>query len=285
MLKKGVTVTTNDRDQPRLKLEGTTTVMSALRVDPKSVNFGQVKRESAGETRTVKIHRGDGGPLTPSVINTGNPQIFAELKEVTAGEEYDLVVEVKPPWPNGILRGNIMMDTGVEKAAQESIVVYANVAPRLKSLPSRFMIARNNDVDKDRDLVARLQWSENKPAKLTGATTNDNKMTVTIEEADGKQSLVLHVPAGYIPTRRTGINVTVTTDDPEVPSMQVPVYVTNNQSAGGKRGAAVQSSLSARKAKAAAAAKGQRRLTGTEAAQSRPRYRCLAGKTGRAWHR
>ncbi len=239
-------------------------MLSALRVEPKSINLGAVKRGSEGETRTVKILRGDGGPLVPSVVSTGNPLITAELKEVTAGEEYDLVVAVKPPWPNGVLRGNIMLETGVESAARESIVVYANVAPRLKSLPSRFMIQRDPEAEKDCDIVTKLQWSEDKPAKITGATLNDEKMSVTVKEADGQQTLVLHVPAGYTPSRRTGIKVTVTTDDPEVPSMEVPVYVTNTKPGGPKGDSAIHPALSAQKAKGAAAAKnGQRRLTGT----------------------
>jgi len=214
----------SDRNNPRTSLECEVKVLTALHISPSNANFGQIKRSDPAKTKTFKLSRGDGGPIAPEIVSTGNPQISATVREVVEGEEYALDVTVGPPWPNGMLRGNVMLETGVGKAKRESITVYANIAPRLRANPHRFML--QPEPENPLDLSARLTWTDGDPGKILEASVTDTKLTVDLEERDDQQIVVLHIPAGYNPTRRSGNAVVLKTNDPAVPTMKIPVYVT-----------------------------------------------------------
>lgn len=207
-----------------MTLECEAKVLSAMRVEPATVSFGQIQRDDPEQTKTITITRGDGGPLDPKVLATGNPQIAAELREIEPGERYEVDVTIRPPWPNEMLRGTLSLETGVERAPQESIVVFANVTPRLQANPQRFMIQMEPEAAVE--LTARLNW-DGQPGKVLEATVNDPELAVRVDEQDGEQVLVLDVPAKYSPKRRTGSVVTLRTDDPTVSIVQVPIFVIN----------------------------------------------------------
>jgi hypothetical protein len=221
-LSRIIAVTTNDRSSQSVNLECEAEILSALKCDPENVNFGQIKRSDTRAEKTVKITRGNGGPIKPKVVSSGNPQVTADLREVEPGESYELAIVTEPPWPNGMLRANVQIETGVEQAPTESIMVFANVAPRVQASPQRFTIRPDSTTDSK--VVARLNWDDDHPGKITDVTVNDSTLSVAVEEQNNQQVIVLDVPAGYSPSRSAGTQVSVKTDDPAVPSIQIPVF-------------------------------------------------------------
>jgi hypothetical protein len=220
-LNRTITCTTNDRSSPSVGLECEADVLTALKCEPESVNLGQIKRSAARIEQTVKITRGSGGPIKPKLLQTGNPQITADLREIEPGESYELAIVAEPPWPNGMLRGSVQFETGVEQAPNESLMVFGNITPRAQISPQRFTL--RPETPSDMKLVARLNWDDNNPGKITEATVNDPALTARVEEQADQQVIVLEVPAGYAPKGRA-TQVTVKTDDPAVPSLQIPVF-------------------------------------------------------------
>jgi len=221
-LTRTITVMTNDRNSQTVSLECEAEILSALKCDPETVNFGQIKRSDAKIEKLVKITRGNGGPLNLKVGAINNPQITAELREIEPGERYELQVVAQPPWPNGMLRASVPVETGLEQAPSENISVFGNVAARAQVNPQRFTI--RPDPENGLKLVARLNWDDNQPGKITEATVNDPALKVQVEDQDNQQVVVLDVPAGYNPPRGKGTQVTVKTDDPAVPALQIPVF-------------------------------------------------------------
>jgi hypothetical protein len=218
-----VQVQTNDRAAVTTFLECTAHVSVADRLSMPNVNFGQLKRNSEAQTRTITITRGDGGPLKPKLLpGTANKAVAADLKEVREGEEYELTVTVSPPWPNDMIHGSLTLETGIEQAPQEMIPVVAQVTPRLATNPPRFTIPQT--VESDLDLSAQLTWSDEKSGKVTAVTVTDPKLTAELVDRDDQQAVVLHVPAGYAPSTGAPGFVRLTTDDADVPMMQIPVY-------------------------------------------------------------
>ncbi len=220
---KRITVNTNDRDNAAVNLECEVNVLSAMRLTPATVNLGQIKRDAAEQKSIVKITRGDAGPLKPKVVSTGNPSIAAELREVTTGEEYELEITLKPPWPSGALRGNVKLETGVEEAPEESVAVYATIAARLQASPQRLML--RPDPEKETRAVARLNWDGEPKGNVLETKTDDPRLSVRLEEQKGQQMVVVDVPPGYEIPKGQVRNVVVTTDDPQVPTLQIPVFV------------------------------------------------------------
>jgi len=220
---KKVVATTNDRDNPRVVLDCEVQVLAALRFEPEKAYFGGVKRDMGAQTKTFTILRADAGPIEPAIISTGSDQITAKLRTLEAGERYALDVTINPPWPNGMLRGNLTLSTGVEKLPKENLMVYANIEKRLKATPQRFLVRPNASADYD--LTARLDWSDGKPGNVLKVHVTDAKLSVELRENASRQEIVLHIPAGYTSLKRGGQFVMLTTDDPTVRSIKIPIYM------------------------------------------------------------
>jgi hypothetical protein len=219
-LSKFVSVVTNDRATPELRLQCEAEVRSAFTLEPNILNLGSIKRDAAKIAKTMHITRGAGGPIKPRVMTTNNPLVKAELREIEAGATYDLDVVAEPPWPNGTLRASVQIETGVSEVPMETIMVTGLVTPRLRAMPSRFYV--RPDDKKELRLTARLAWDE-KPGNATAVTVNDPALTAQLEEQGGKQTVVLTGPPGFAVTPGKNIQVNVRTDDPVMPMLQIPV--------------------------------------------------------------
>lgn len=217
-----VKVETNDRATPVAQLEGVAEVKSAVRLNPSTVNFGQFSRRAEAQTKTIELSRGDAGPIKPSVVSTGNPQFEAEIKEIEAGEKYELIVTAKPPWPNDMLRGTLVIDTGVTRSPKEQVTLFARITPRLTATPSRLRVPF--DPPQDVEVPALLRWSDGPPGNVLEAAVNDPGLRVEVDTQEDKQRIVLHVPAGFKSMQTKRYMVTVKTDDPIVGTLEVPIF-------------------------------------------------------------
>lgn len=202
-------------------------IKTACRIDVPAVIFRDLKRTDEEKTITVKIQRGDGDPLKPTLVPQTNPNIATTLREVTPGELYELDVTVKPPWPNQPIRGAVMIETGVKEAPREQLIVTAALPARLQAVPAQLRLLPSNPAGAS--VQARLQWSDNRPGKILSAVGSDARMSVEVQE-DGDHALVtLRVPAGYSAARGRAGTITITTDDPEVPTLELPVFTLGSQ--------------------------------------------------------
>jgi hypothetical protein len=220
---KAVRVNTNDAKNPNPTLICEGAVKVPFEMQPSMVSFSQVDRNSEPQRRTIKITRGDAGPLAPELVPLEHENITAALREIESGESYELDVEIGPPWPNRAVQAYLTLKTGVPEVPEEKIRVYARVAPRLRSSPSRFTIPRN--LKSDLDLRARLMWSGGEPGKVLEVSSSDPGLTVRLDEVRGQQMVVLHVPEDYDFSGRSRHFVTVKTDDKDVPLLRIQVSV------------------------------------------------------------
>ena len=219
---KRATVYTNDANHQKETLVCTGQVRVPFRMDPARLTFGQITPDSPPQSKTIKITRGDGGPIAPELLPVSSQNVEATLREITPGEEYELKVDLVPPWPARILSTNLTLKTGVSQAPQDQIRVYARIMPRLSAERSQFRLPRDNS--SEIDLRTRLQWSGGSPGKVLGATVSDPKLSVRIEEEQNRQYVVLHVPADYEAPVGQSVSVVVTTDDAKSPTLNIPVY-------------------------------------------------------------
>jgi TusA-related sulfurtransferase len=192
-------------------------------MSPSRVNFGQIDPTAGTQQKTVKITRGDGGPLAPELSPSEHENVKASVREIEPGQQYEIDIEVSPPWPKRALSASLTLKTGVKESPEQIIRVYARMAPRLSAVEKRFQIPR--DVKSDLDLKTRLKWSAGKSGNILEVTPSDPALSASITEEEGQQYVVLHVPAGYTPPEKTRPSVTVKTDDPLAPSLNIPVFV------------------------------------------------------------
>lgn len=215
-------MTTNDAENqnPSLFCEGSVKV--PFEMQPAAISFPQIERNAETQRKTIKITRGEGGPLAPELSPVEHENVKASLREVERGEIYELDVELSPPWPNRAIQTYLTLKTGVAEVGEERIRVYARVAPRLSSVPTRFTIPRN--ITSDLDLRARLVWSGGNPGKILEVMSSDPKLTASVEEENGQQSVVLHIPEGYAPPAKSRHYVTVRTDDEAASLLRIQTY-------------------------------------------------------------
>jgi len=198
------------------------TVRVPFEMQPAAISFPQIEREDEIQRKTIKITRGEGGPLAPELSPVEHENVKASLREVERGEIYELDVELNPPWPNQPIQTYLTLKTGVAEAGEERIRVYARVAPRLRSVPTRFTIPRN--IAHELDLRARLVWSGGNPGKILEVKSSDLELTASLVEENAVQSVVLHVPEGYVPPAKSSHYVMVKTDDKAAPLLKIQTY-------------------------------------------------------------
>ena len=192
-----------------------------MKLDPVRLTFNQITPDSGPQHQAVKITRGDGGPINPEVVPLENENIKTSLREIQAGEQYELDVELVPPWPHQVLNANLVLKTGIPEAPQDTIRVYARVMPRLTVEGYRFRIPAN--MTSDTDLRLRLKWAGGSPGKVLEVDSSDPQLPAHVEEDRGQQFVVLHVPADYKMPEGQRATVTLKTDDAQAPTLKIPV--------------------------------------------------------------
>ena len=68
----------------------------------------------------------DGGPLALKLVNHGDG-CEAEIKEIRAGEEYELTVRLRGPWRQPQFYNWIELETGVKEAPSEKLTISCRV--------------------------------------------------------------------------------------------------------------------------------------------------------------
>ncbi len=256
---KPISVTTNDPENPNIRLICAGQILEAMKFDTSRIDFGKASRTPTTRQKVVVVTRGDGGPLTPGVTPPKSKNLKAELREIEKGERYELVVTLVPPFAIDRVVETLKLQTGVPEAPGVTIRVVASVFPRLAVKPKRFSVPA--DPKPEWQQQVRLTWDDNQPYRILAATVDDPNLKVRIEDVNGRQRVLLRVAEGLKPTAGNH-TVTVETDDPEMPTVEILVLF------GAQRG----SKASSRKPgpRTPKATRGVRRKSGTKTKNPAP---------------
>jgi len=121
-------VATNDPDHPTETLLCKGRILEALQMVPKYANFGRISAEVPRHEKKISLTRGDGGPLSLELGPIRTPGVEASLKEVEAGERYELLVALTGPFESERIRATLQLETGVAESPRVTIPVYATLA-------------------------------------------------------------------------------------------------------------------------------------------------------------
>lgn len=217
-MNRTIRVTTNDPRNRTVRLQCTGRVKRPFGGQQPVVSFGVVKRTMPFVKKTIKLIRGDGGPIKPELGKIERPGIAAELRTIREGSEYELDVTLTPPWPNGRINTFFPIRTGVAQAPVDHVRVAAQVERRLRTSPNRFTVPLYQGAAAD---SVSVFWAAGVDSRITEATPTDRRLTARVDERDGRQTVVLNVPADYVPGRQ--VAVTLRTTDSEISTFSVPV--------------------------------------------------------------
>lgn len=232
-------IRTNDRGRPRVSLLGRAKVLRAVRVEmppeQRDLFRAPLLPRSAGPPIMIfTLLRGDGGPLSPRVaaiepylVNAPGPGWFnvdAELREIQAGEQYKLIVVAAPPWPDGSLCGDVILDTGVAEQPRGEVMFHVRMPLRLAYDGDRLHVPPNRDAELV--LTTPLRWSDDAPVpRIHSVTSPAPGLSAEVAVQDGQQVLRMRVSPECAPPQRGEYHlITLETDDPLRPRFCVAVH-------------------------------------------------------------
>ena len=125
---RNITVTTNDPEHSSETLVCKGRLLEPARVSPHLISFGRIPG-TAVLTKRALVTAMDGGPLTPELAPFEKQGVAAKLREIEAGQRYEIEVTLTPPLDPGRLRVNLTLRTGVAAAPSVNVLVVATVAP------------------------------------------------------------------------------------------------------------------------------------------------------------
>lgn len=215
-----ITVTTNDPDNPTVRLFCKGQILEPYIASAKRLTFNKISRNGPPITKKVFIERGDAGPLRLTLSPITKKGVSAELRELVPGEKYEIEVTAAPPFDSDRIFTMLNLHTGLPQAPSGTIGVTVSVKARVAVNPRRFIIPRSPKPGWEQSV--RLVWDDGAPHKILGATVNDPGLSVTVRETEQGQEVVLSASEAYEP--RTGKRaVIINTDDPELKAIQVSI--------------------------------------------------------------
>lgn len=129
-LAEKVKIYTNSKFQPEVSLSISGIVRPPYRVDPTTVNFGDVAPTDTGATRTITIRSNDLKAPENFVVTkaeSGVAGVTAEVKPTERKGEYSVTLQVAKDTKPGVLDGNVLVHTNDKARAVVTIPVKGTV--------------------------------------------------------------------------------------------------------------------------------------------------------------
>lgn len=216
-----ISVETNDPNHPKVTLTCNGQIMEPLNLKPKRITFRNVRRTAPDQKKTVVITPADAGALKLKLAPVNSKYFEAVLVEIEEGQRYELEVTLKGPLPAKAVRTSFKLETGLAQTPSITIPASATPRPHVLAEPRRFTVPADRKADWKQSV--HLEWDDDVPHKILGATATQPGLKVTVVEKDGQQEVVLEVPEGF-ETQPGGNSVTITTDDAAAPTVRVSVF-------------------------------------------------------------
>jgi uncharacterized membrane protein len=222
---KAITVSCNDKASPAKVLQFSGTVWTAVDVSPNIVMFNNLSVESPATTSAVKLSNNLEEPITVSDLQSQSRYFSAELKTITPGKEFQVVVSTVPPLPPGSMNGRVTLKTSAADMREVTIQIFANnVQPAVAVTPSQINLT-------GAPLPAEQVYSVNfvnrapKPLKLSDPTINAEGVSIQLEETQPGQMYAakLTFPKGFEIPHGGRVELSVKSSLESSPVIKVPV--------------------------------------------------------------
>lgn len=201
---KTITVTSNDPSTPRLTLTVTGVVTVPFHLEPRYVNFGQLKDGAGGEQRVVLSIKDTAKlPVTIEKTETSNPHVTMTVTPragTTPPDVFDITVNVLPDAPQGVLAAPLLVHLAGE-AEPLRLSMYADVVGSVALYPSTVPLGL-------------MEPGQSVVRTFVAMSPTETAFTVTDAQSDLPGSTVVVSPLPSAPQR---VQITVTVDGSALP--------------------------------------------------------------------
>jgi hypothetical protein len=139
LISKSATILCNDSNSP-LSLQLTGTIWKPIDVTPAMAVFNVQSDNPTSERKILKIVNNTDEAITISDVECTNKQFSVELKTVTPGKEFDLLVSLNPPFTTPNLMVPITAKTSSPKMPILTMNAYVMIQEPVIATPSQLFI-------------------------------------------------------------------------------------------------------------------------------------------------
>ena len=220
---KSIKIYSNDPDTPELQLKLKGVCKRYVDVVPTNAYFGKITTDDPREN-VLKITNNTEEPFEVTLSKAEDGKFKFELVETEKGKEYELHVKIDPPYAPGSLRGTTNLITSVDAQKEIRIGATARIPERLEVTPPSIVISAARVKDRGFSRPIRFTNYGSNPVKVLAATADDENITLAVKErTEGKAYTInIETPAGWTPPAG-GRTITLKTDDPDKPTITIPV--------------------------------------------------------------
>jgi hypothetical protein len=222
---KSATVTCNDPGKSNLVLQLKANIWKAIDVTPTMVVYTVSSEVETNEVRSVRIVSNLEEPLELSDLQCTNSAFRAELKTVRPGKEFELLITAVPPFSENRIVTAVSMKTSVPTNPTINVSAYLNVQPPVAVMPNHVMLPQGPLTNAVHSVVA-IQYSGTKSLILSEPAVSVPGAEVHVQETlPGRYfNLVMDFPVGFQAKVGQKLELTVKSNHPKFPLIQVPVF-------------------------------------------------------------
>jgi hypothetical protein len=218
------TATVMPKNLPVVTLQLKGTIWKPITVNPQMAVLNIVTDGPTNQSAKVNITSSLDQPLTLSEPTSSNPALVAEIKTVQPGKEFELIITPRLPLPQGNLQGTIVTKTSFTNVPTIEVSALVVVQPAIVVVPAQIALPPG-PLTTAFPCTVSIRNNSVKPLTLSAPTVNAPGVDVQINEVrPGSQfNAVLTFPAGFRMATGEDVTFRVTTSQPLMPELKVPV--------------------------------------------------------------
>jgi hypothetical protein len=141
-LLKAVSVSCNDTNHSLVQLQVKALIWKPIDVTPQMVIFNLSADMLTNQTKAVRIVDYTGQTLTLSEPESAHKSISAEIKTITPGKEYDLLITAKPPFSGTSIQTPVTVKTSSTNLPVISVNTIGIIQPVIGIMPNQITLPR-----------------------------------------------------------------------------------------------------------------------------------------------
>jgi hypothetical protein len=216
-----VHTTAADKDYSAITLSLKADVRAPIRAIPSQIMFGSVSGD--GETRQLRIET-DPPQLAAKYLSATSPKYFKV--ELLSHDRNGLLfnVHLLPKPPIGILDGDISIRFDIAELSELRVPVRARKTGPIRAIPAILQVDGRRS---QQMLEVLLAATDGQPFRLLSTTTPEGATSMRVESESSPLKRHLIKVLFTRPAAVAGKTVTIKTDLPEMPALNIPVSVIN----------------------------------------------------------
>ena len=222
----GVYVYSNDSVTPTVILQVKGIIQRGLQVSPPNIHLGDVKKGTI-VTRKVNIIKPEDEKLDILKTESSSKSISTKVSPIKENdyEGFEIEVALSPDIPFGKFEEKLTVSTTSEKSPIIEIPITANIKSDIELRPAIFFLGSVKQAETPTAKVTIFTTS-NKPLKIERIENPLEKfVSVTVTpKTEGKEYEITATLKDNAPTGTIKGNITIYTNNPDQPKIEIPVY-------------------------------------------------------------